>query len=618
MSVKKIFTLFAFSLFLHFASAQKSYRYTINLNEVTNDKIKVELYPPAHKNQELTYSLPKIVPGTYSEDDFGRFVESFKAYNKKGDTIPVERLDVNSWKIMGAKNLHKISYLVNDSFDDSLSKKKVFEPCGSNIQEGLNYVLNTHCFMGYFDGLKELPFEVEVLHPSSLYGTTAMSDFDKKNDRDLFKAKNYNYLVDNPIMYAAPDTATIRVGKSEVLIGVYSPNQKTSARFLADRLGKLLDAQVKYMGGKMPVDKYAFLVYLTDKPGISGSQGALEHSYSSMYFMPEGTGEAVVQFFLDVAAHEFFHIITPLNLHAEQIHYFDYNKPSMSEHLWLYEGTTEYHAHLAQARYGLITKEAFLSQMQRKITSSKNNFNDTLPFTVMSAHVLHEHARQFGNVYQKGALIAMCLDILLRKESGGKQGIMDMINALSAKFGPDKPFTDKDLFHEIGKIAPASVPAFLQKYVAGSDKLPLNDILSIVGVNYIPVVETKDSAFTFGSISFGANSEGKLFISDVSKMNDFGKAMGFKKGDIIEKINETAITARGINAFISNLITSAKVGDPLIYEVTRVNSSGNNETVKLTGTMTKLPTFKYNVLELSKEMTEQQKTLMNSWLVAGK
>ena len=56
--------------------------------------------------------------------------------------------------------------------------------------------------------------------------------------------------------------------------------------------------------------------------------------------------------FVDNAAHEFFHIVTPLSIHSEEIQYFDFNQPKMSEHLWLYEGSTEYHAHMVQEKYG--------------------------------------------------------------------------------------------------------------------------------------------------------------------------------------------------------------------------------------------------------------------------
>ena len=50
-------------------------------------------------------------------------------------------------------------------------KKFVFQPGGSNIEAGLNYVINPHCFFGYFDGFKMNPFQIEVKKPSEMYGS---------------------------------------------------------------------------------------------------------------------------------------------------------------------------------------------------------------------------------------------------------------------------------------------------------------------------------------------------------------------------------------------------------------------------------------------------------------
>ncbi|MEO1438317.1 MAG: hypothetical protein AAFV80_22435 [Bacteroidota bacterium] len=75
----------------------------------------VELTPPAGKFKELTFHLPKIVPGTYSIYDFGRFVTSFTAYDKKGKALPVETPDDNTWVI-------KKAYLSTGNFPPRYSR----------------------------------------------------------------------------------------------------------------------------------------------------------------------------------------------------------------------------------------------------------------------------------------------------------------------------------------------------------------------------------------------------------------------------------------------------------------------------------------------------------------
>jgi hypothetical protein len=37
---------------------------------------------PSIKTDEITYHIPKTVPGTYSEDNYGRYIEDLKMMQK--------------------------------------------------------------------------------------------------------------------------------------------------------------------------------------------------------------------------------------------------------------------------------------------------------------------------------------------------------------------------------------------------------------------------------------------------------------------------------------------------------------------------------------------------------
>ena len=59
----------------------------------------------------------------------------------------------------------------------------------------------------------------------------------------------------------------------------------------------------------------------------------------------------------------------------------------------------------------------------------------------MSENVLEEpYATNYNNVYQKGALIGMCMDILLREESNGQRSMLSLMKELSNKYGQNRPF----------------------------------------------------------------------------------------------------------------------------------------------------------------------------------
>jgi predicted metalloprotease with PDZ domain len=337
-----------------------------------------------------------------------------------------------------------------------------------------------------------------------------------------------------------------------------------------------------------------------------------------MYYLLEGDPKALLQNFMDVAAHEFFHIVTPLSIHSEEIQYFDFNDPKMSKHLWLYEGTTEYHAHLAQERYGLISREDFLNVLTQKITSSRQFFNDTVPFTVMSANCLGKYADQFVNVYQKGALIAMCLDIKLRQLSAGKYGLINLIFDLSKKYGKEKPFKDDELFDEIGKLTYPEIKQFLVTYVAGSTPLPFEEIFSIAGIDYKAAIETADSTFTMGGFRFLPDKQsGKPIVIDASAMNSFGQAMGYHLNDKIISINGVELAPFTMQRRIAELYKSAHVGDILTVVVSRKNDAGGEENITLSAPMIKVLVKKYNQLSFMPNPTGGQLAVQNSWLNAA-
>ncbi len=66
-----------------------AYEYTVDLTRVKNDRVYVELTPPALKESEAVFYFPKIVPGTYAIADYGRYVQDLTVVDKKGRPLPV-------------------------------------------------------------------------------------------------------------------------------------------------------------------------------------------------------------------------------------------------------------------------------------------------------------------------------------------------------------------------------------------------------------------------------------------------------------------------------------------------------------------------------------------------
>jgi len=461
----------------------------IDLNNVVDDKVKVEVNPKKIKSPSIIYNIPAIVPGTYVMSDYGMFISDFRAYDYDGNELPVQKLNTNSWQIDSAEKMDKISYWVDDTFDTK-KKHKVYVMAGTNFEEGKNFLLNLPGLVGYFEDKKEYPYTISIKHPESLYETSSLINKNttkEDNTEDLFIAPRYDEISDNPIMYSEPNSISFNVNGIEVNCSVYSPNKIHSAEDIREDLHRMMKAQSNFLKDFKTTKEYNILVYLFDK-NIHPFKGfgALEHNTSTTVVYPEDfTKKQLANNMINgTISHEFFHIVTPLTVHSEEIHTFDFNKPNMSKHLWMYEGVTEYFSELFQANQGLVSEIDFIKVIKSKIAVSKKYYKDDMSFTEMSKNVLDKkYARNFGNVYQKGALISMCLDIILREESNGKYGLRNLMKDLSEKYGKHKPFKDDEIIETIVKMTYPSVGEFFKNHVQGNTPIDYNIYFEKTGID---------------------------------------------------------------------------------------------------------------------------------------
>ena len=584
---------------------------SLDLVNINNDRVAVTIVPPKIKSDETTFYMPKIVPGTYSEDDYGRYIENFKAYNAKGKELSVAKMDENSWVIKDSKSLAKVTYLVNDTYDSEsgseFGKGDIFSPAGTNIAEGENFVINTHAFVGYFKDLNELPYQLTITKPTALYGATAMIDLDKSESVDVYRASRYAELVDHPIMYNKPNFTTFMVDDMEIILSIYSPKGIFKAEDLKPAMEKMMQAQKKFLGKVNSTKKYAILLYLSDyeKEDAKG-YGALEHNTSTTVVFPEAMpAEQLEESMIDVVSHEFFHIVTPLSVHSKEIHNFDFNTPKMSKHLWMYEGITEYFANLFQVNQDLITEEDFYQRMAGKITNSKR-YDETIPFTKMSAEVLQKDYKDaYLNVYEKGALIGMCLDIQLRESSNGERGILDLMQKLSKEYGTTKPFADDELFDKIVSLTNPEIKTFLDTYVGGPTPLPYEDYFAKMGVTQTKI-QIPGNVFLKGQSPYITvnPSTKEIIILPGIELNNFMTNIGLQGGDIIKSIDGTAYNLDNIYDMIIGSMAWQE-NAPITFEIKR-----EDKEMQLKGTV-KIPMDEVDGYQAT---DDSKKALREAWL----
>jgi predicted metalloprotease with PDZ domain len=591
----------------------------IDLSDIQDDKAPVTINPGRFNDDAVTYRLPRVIQGTYSVSDFGKYIEDFKAIDYNGNELAVVKTDENTWKIGKAKQLDKITYLVNDTYDiettGGIGKDTPFSPSGTNI-EPENFVLNLHGFIGYFDSLKNNQYKLDISAPSDFVRTSALQNISSKTSDDgktittSYFAPRYFDITDNPMMYGNLDVEEFMVGDIKIVLSVYSPNKVHTAASLKETVFKMMQAQKTYLGDINVTPRYDIYLYLSEgKQDSPKGFGALEHHTSTVVVFPEAMPtEALEESMIDVVSHEFFHIVSPLSVHSEDVHYFDYNNPTFSKHLWMYEGVTEYFATLFQVDQGLVDESAFLNKIMEKIQQSKQ-LNDAMSFTIMSENVLKApYKDQYLNVYQKGALIGMCIDILMREESNGNRGILSLMKELSNKYGKNKPFEDDKLIDEIVAMTYPSLRAFFDDHVIGDIPINYNDFFAKVGLEIGEgKVETNYIIMNGTPIVSGDPQSGTIFFTDMVAENSFWVELGVLPNDVIKSIGGTDLTFQNANQVLQEVFMW-KPGQDIEVKLDR-----NGEEVLIKTKTTKTYTQGKGIIEKA-DATEAEKALRQAWL----
>jgi predicted metalloprotease with PDZ domain len=232
-----------------------------------------------------------------------------------------------------------------------------------------------------------------------------------------------------------------------------------------------------------------------------------------------------------------------------------------------------------------------------------------MSFTVMSENILdEEYANSYYNVYQKGALIGMVLDIRLRELSDGQFGILDLMKALTDKYGKDHPFNDEDLISDIVEITYPEIGEFFDTYVAGTTPIPYEEFFQKVGLEMqegqIPVgFILKDQATPYITV----NSSGAIILRKDIELNSFLKEAGLQGDDVIKSINGTSYSA----ANIYDLVIASqewKEGDDISFTIIR-----NAEEMTLDATVIKPMATGMRLVEMP-DATEEQQELRQAWL----
>ena len=577
-------------LFLFTSIIYSQEKFIVNLNNLSDDMFHVTLYPDKLSGENNIFQFAATAPGTYEEMDVGKYVKSFKAFDADSNEVKTENMSTNQWKLFNPQNIKKIEYTIEDTWDAKTDNEKTYYMSGSNIDSD-NVLINGQCVFGYFRGLQSYPIKIKIEYPAGWGIGTAL----KLDKEGFYDAPTYDYVVDSPILLGNLSEDSLKVGNAKIKVFTYSKTGLIKSSELLSSLKDIIQAESKFTNG-LPVDHYTFLFHMGNH-----NAGAWEHSYSSEYvLLEEPLTEFSISNLRSMIAHEFFHIVTPLNIHSELVAKFNFEKPVMSRHLWLYEGVTEWAANILQLRDSLISLQNYLNIIRQKIFFMQR-FNKNISLTELGIHSV-EMQDQYINIYNKGAVVAELLDIRLLELSNGTKGLREVINELSRKYGPDKSFSEDNFSNEFVKMTYPEIKDFFENYIEGTKKLPITEYYKKIGIDFF---ESKGLDSSKPSMGIGLGVKDNHFVVfDVSQSS--GNKNKILPGDIIYSFNGNELTFENIRDKLREY-QNKNVGDTVNTVIIR-----NNE--KLNIDLILGPSERKYVSEIDPNPTEEQLKLRNAWM----
>ncbi len=388
----------------------------------------------------LTLSMPAWIPGSYMIRDFARNLLCISARDARDHPLVLEKRDKQTWVCHGVTGACTVTYQV---FAWDLSVRAAHLDHTHAYFNGSSVLLRVH-------GLEDRPCRIELLPPDDdacrdWRVATSLPPLDiQPRGFGLYWTESYEDLIDHPVEMGAIDDIRFEVAGIPHRVALSGRYQLDEGR-LRDDLGRIC-GQHAALFGELPVDRYLFLVTV-----LGEGYGGLEHAYSTSLIcarddlpMPgaEGLSDGYRRF-LGLCSHEYFHLWMVKRIRPQVFIGGGLDREVHTRLLWAFEGITSYYDELALVRSGCIDAKTYLGMLAETITRvarSPGRLVQTLAEASFDAwtkfYKPDENApNALVSYYAKGALVALALDLRIRRDTGGSLSLDDVMRELWSRYG---------------------------------------------------------------------------------------------------------------------------------------------------------------------------------------
>ena len=543
-------------------------------------EVSVTVEKPAADGQR--FMLPVWIPGSYMIREFARNIVSIHAF-ANGVPVACAKTDKSTWQCAPCKGPLTVTY---DVYAWDLSVR------AAHLDDTHGFFNGTSVFL-LAEGFRDETCEIEIKRPiggqftkwqiaSALSAKNAPNGASVK-DFGVFVASNYDELVDHPVEMGEFIHATFEACGVTHHIAITGRHRADMVRLCSD-FKKFCEAQIRLFepdSAQPPMNEYWFLIMV-----VGEGFGGLEHRASTALLVsrddlpllstaPSTTPPAKLapayRKLLSLASHEYFHTWNVKRILPAVFVPYDFAKESYTNQLWFFEGITDYYDDLMLVRAGVITPLEYLeidAENIGRVLSQAGRTKQSVAESSFDAWT--KYYRQDENAvnsivsyYQKGAMIGLALDLMIRDHSAGQKSLDDVMRALWNRFAKQgRGVPEGEIENIAAEMAGADLSAFFADAVYGTKDIDLAPLFATVGVtlSWRPTVGAATAASPVASLGakIGADANGDAKLLQVFA-GGAALAAGLSAGDTIVAIDGLRVNA----ANLERRVKSYEVGSTI-------------------------------------------------------
>ena len=390
-------------------------QFKISCSNPLSQFLEIELTFENPSNEEIFLQLPAWRAGRYQLANYSQNIRKFSVFDNSGSFIPFKKLSKDLWTISpsnGNNIVVRYEYWAGKmdggsawADDQQIYANLVnccFEVLGQREQE-IEVYLN----------LPEYPEQLSTLIPC---GTSR------------WKAHTYQMLADSTILAAKSITHwTYQVESTLFHIWIHGEVHFEKVLFL-NRFEAFSKKLIEDFG-EFPEEEYQFIFQLLPYAHYHG----VEHRRGTVITF--GPAESLIdshqmEEFLGVSCHELYHAWNVCRIRPKELLPYDFSKETYTQSGLILEGVTTYMGDLYLLKSGVYDLPTYLRHLEKIIVREASHFgwkNYTIAassFDLWIDGYIPGIPDRKVNIYSRGALLAMCLDLMLLKQGSSLSQVM--------------------------------------------------------------------------------------------------------------------------------------------------------------------------------------------------